>query len=121
MSPQNDWLIEEARTQRINLDEDTWVDMKTQISTGAYEDFQVACRVNGSSETIIYPPSRMLQLLIADWNLVDAEGIKVPLTLENFRRLSAKASGLILTKLTEALGSDNPLVQMDEDSLVATP
>ena len=118
---QNKWLVDEPEIKRIALDEESWVDVRTQITAGDYEDFMKDVRAanpnlngNSSNENLSYPPSVVLKLALVGWNFVDSMGNILPLDIEHIRKLSMEASSLILDQVGDILGRTDPLVETDK-------
>jgi len=96
-------------TERVQLDEKSWVDIKKEMSYGdtqklAASFMKMRLQSKGDIDSDIDIETGNIELLlinIADWNLVDEKGKKVPVIRENIRRLKSSTAETILTAIGE--------------------
>ena len=109
---QNEWMVLEIESKRVELAEDIWIEIKTQVTAGDYEDFQNS--QNAGKGTSSYSPASLLFLMLTGWSFLDKEDKPLPLAYENIRKIPAKKATFMLMKIAETLGDDNPLEESPE-------
>lgn len=105
-------------TDRIDIDEESWVDIKKEMSygdkqqmTGAMMKMKVKVADGENAEPDITVDTGNVELLfinIVDWNFTNEKGEKVPVTRANIRNLNGAVGDTIRKAIKER--NDSPKV-----------
>lgn len=110
-------IIEEAEAKKLLSAEKPDASIKQMKTKWRPQTWQISVQINQNS-TIINPATAMreydmvrfnqLQVVycLADWDIADEQGRKVPVTEENINRLPAQIATALLSKYGEAINPD---------------
>jgi hypothetical protein len=92
----------EPTTKRITLtDGEHWVELKDEASYGDVK--KIGAAQTSESGELLLPADRMLLGFITTWNLDDASGEVVEVTLDNINRLSVEDAKLLINECDSKL------------------
>ncbi len=89
-------FVQKDELQQIDLGQGDWVKIPARFSYAMSESFQFEDDPRAKINSI-------LQVVIKDWNLVDADGTKAPITIEKIKQLSAEDFETIFQVILEKI------------------